>query len=80
MEEILEEKLQEIYEKLKIEVNYKEIRKYYILVTIEHNGTAYESKIEYTYDAKLTIDSNIRIIEHIIDTKILIPFYKEKGE
>lgn len=80
MEDILEDKLQEIYENLKIKVVYKDIRKYWVIVTIEHYGTEYESKIEYTYNVKLTVSANIRIIEDIIDKQILIPFYKEKGE
>lgn len=80
MEDILEDKLQEIYENLKIEVVYRDIRKYWVIVTIEHNGVEYESKIEYTYNVKLTVSANIRIIEDIIDKQILIPFYKEKGE
>lgn len=80
MEDIIEEKLQEIYENLKIQVVYRDIRKYWVIVTIEHNGAEYESKIEYLYNVKLTLPANIRIIENIIDTKILIPFYKEKGE
>lgn len=80
MEQELQEKLDEIYTKLKIEVIYRDIRKYFIIVSIEYKGDIYESKIEYIYDAKLTLTANIHIIEHIIDTKILIPFYKEKGE
>lgn len=80
MEDLIEEKLKEIYENLKIQVIYRDIRKYWVIVTIEHNGVEYESKIEYIYNVKLTLPANIRIIEDIIDRKILIPFYKEKGE
>lgn len=80
MEDIIEEKLQEIYENLKIKVVYRDIRKYWVIVTLEHNGAEYESKIEYTYNVRLTLLANIRIIEGIIDKQILIPFYKEKGE
>ena len=80
MELELEEKLQDIYTRLKVEVVYEDIRKYFIYVTIKYEGFEYESKIEYIYDAKLTFDTNIRIIVHIIDSKIIAPFYKEKGE
>lgn len=36
-------------------------------------------KYEYLYNAKLTLDANISIIENIIDSKIILSFYK-KGE
>lgn len=71
MELEIEEKLQLTYKNLIVEVNYKDIRKYEIVT--------YESKFEYLYNAKLTLDANISIIENIIDSKIILPFYK-KGE
>ena len=79
MELEIEEKLQEKYQNIIIEVTFKDFRIYEIVVKIEHNNTIYESKFEYKYDNSLTIDTNINTIEHIIDTKIIIPFYK-KGE
>lgn len=79
MELEIEDKLQEIYKNLIVEVNYKDIRKYEILIKLEYNCVTYESKIEYLYNAKLTLDANINIIENIIDNKIILPFYK-KGE
>ena len=79
MEIEIEDKLQEIYKNLIVEVNYKEIRKYEIVIKLEYNGVTYESKFEYLYNAKLTLDANINIIENIIDSKIILPFYK-KGE
>lgn len=79
MELEIEEKLQLKYKNIIIEVNYKEIRKYEIVIKIEYKGVTYESKIEYLYNAKLTLDANISIIENIIDSKIILPFYK-KGE
>ena len=79
MELEIEDKLQEIYKKLIIEVNFKYFRLYEIIIKLEYQGVTYESKIEYKYDASLTIDANISTIVHIIDTKIILPFYK-KGE
>lgn len=75
----IEDRLQEIYKFIKIEVNFKDFRKYEITIKIEHQGTTYESKIIFTYDVTLTLDANISIIEEIIDSKIILPFYK-KGE
>lgn len=79
MELEIEDKLQEIYKKLLVEVNYKEIRKYEIVIKLEYKGVTYESKFEYLYNTKLTLDVNISIIENIIDSKIILSFYK-KGE
>lgn len=79
MELEIEEKLQLKYKNLIVEVNYKDIRKYEIVIKLEYKGVTYESKFEYLYDAKLTLDANIRIIENIVDSKIILPFYK-KGE
>ena len=79
MELEIEDKLQEIYKNLIIEVNFKDFRLYEIIIKIEYQDIQYESKIEYKYDASLTIDANISTIVHIIDTKIIVPFYK-KGE
>ena len=79
MELEIEDKLQEIYKNLIIEVNFKDFRLYEIIIKIEYQGIQYESKIEYKYDASLTIDANINTIVHIIDTKIIIPFFK-RGE
>ena len=79
MELEIEEKLQLKYKNLIVEVNYKDIRKYEILIKLEYKGVTYESKIEYLYNAKLTLDVNIATIENIIDNKIILSFYK-KGE
>ena len=79
MELEIEDKLQEIYKNLIIEVNFKDFRLYEIIIKIEYQGIQYESKIEYKYDASLTIDANISTIVHIIDTKIILPFFK-RGE
>lgn len=79
MELEIEEKLQLKYKNLIVEVNYKDIRKYEIVIKLEYKGVTYESKFEYLYNAKLTLDANISIIENIIDNKIILSFYK-KGE
>lgn len=79
MELEIEEKLQLKYKNLILEVNYKDIRKYEIVIKLEYKGVPYESKIEYLYNAKLTLDANISIIENIIDREIILSFYK-KGE
>jgi hypothetical protein len=79
MELELEDKLQEIYKNLIIEVNFKDFRLYEIIIKIEYQGIQYESKIEYKYDANLTIDANLSTIVHIIDSQIIIPFFK-RGE
>lgn len=79
MELEIEEKLQLKYKNLIVEVNYKDIRKYKIVIKLEYNGVTYESKFEYLYNTKLTLDANISIIENIIDSKIILSFYK-KGE
>lgn len=79
MELEIEEKLQLKYKNLIVEVNYKDIRKYEIVIKLEYKGVTYESKFEYLYNAKLTLDANISIIENIIDSKIILSFYK-KGE
>lgn len=79
MELEIEEKLQLIYKNLIVEVNYKDIRKYEIVIKLEYKGVTYESKFEYLYNAKFTLDANISIIENIIDSEIILSFYK-KGE
>lgn len=82
MELEIEEKLQLKYKNLIVEVNYKDIRKYEIVIKLEYKGVTYESKFEYLYNAKLTLDANISIIENIIDiinSKIILSYYK-KGE
>lgn len=79
MELEIEDKLQEIYRNLIIEVKYEDIRKYAIYVKIEYKGTLYVSKIIYKYDNYLTIDGNIANIRNIINN-IILSFYYKKGE
>ena len=77
MELEIEDKLQEIYKELIIEVNFKDFRLYEIIIKLEYKGIQYESKIEYRYDVRLTIEANLNRIVDIIDRQIILPFYKE---
>lgn len=71
METEIEDELKTKYERLYIEVEYKDIRKYLIIAKINK----YETKFIYIYDAKLTFDANISTIEQEIDKRI-IKYYK----
>lgn len=77
MELEIEDKLQEIYKNLIIEVNFKDFRLYEIIIKLEYQGVQYESKFEYKYDVSLTIDANISTIVYIIDTKIILHFIRK---
>ena len=78
MELEIEDKLQEIYKNLIIEVNFEDFRLYEIIIKLEYQGVQYESKFEYLYDAHLTFDTNINLIGSKID-RIILSYYK-KGE
>ena len=71
METEIEDELKTKYERLPIEVEYKDIRKYLIIAKINE----YETKFIYIYNAKLTFDANISTIEQEIDRRI-IKYYK----
>ena len=75
MELEIEEKLENIYKNLKIEVKFKDFRKYEINVTINNEVINY---FDYTYDVTLTLDANISIIRKIIDNKIILPFFRRE--
>ena len=75
MELEIEEKLENIYKNLKIEVKFKDFRKYEINVTINNEDINY---FEYTYDVTLTLDANISIIRKIIDNKIILPYFRKE--
>lgn len=77
MELEIEDKLQEIYKNLKIEVNFKDFRIYEINVRINNEGINY---FDYTYDVTLTLDANISIIRKIIDNKIILPYFREENK
>ena len=75
MELEIEDKLQEIYKNLKIEVKFKDFRIYEINVTINNEDINY---FDYIYDVTLTLDANISIIRKIIDNKIILPFFRRE--
>lgn len=75
MELEIEDKLQEIYKNLKIEVKFKDFRIYEINVTINNEDINY---FDYKYDVTLTLDANISIIEKIIDNKIILPYFRKE--
>lgn len=75
MELEIEDKLQEIYKNLKIEVKFKDFRIYEINVTINNKDINY---FDYTYDVTLTLDANISIIRKIIDNKIILPYFRKE--
>ena len=75
MEIEIEEKLENIYKNLKIEVKFKDFRIYEINVTINNEDINY---FDYTYDVTLTLDANISIIRKIIDNKIILPYFRKE--
>lgn len=75
MELEIEEKLENIYKNLRIEVKFKDFRKYEINVTINNEDINY---FDYTYDVTLTLDANISIIRKIIDNKIILPYFRKE--
>lgn len=76
MEEKLLERLEKIYKNLKINVVFKDFNYYDIILDIEHLGTTYETKLTYKYNNNLTEDANIIKIVDIIDSDIILNFYK----
>ena len=75
MELEIEDKLQEIYKNLKIEVKFKDFRIYEINVTINNEDINY---FDYIYDVTLTLDANISIIRKIIDNKIILSYFRKE--
>ena len=75
MELEIEEGLENIYKNLKIEVKFKDFRKYEINVTINNDDINY---FDYIYDVTLTLDANISIIRKIIDNKIILPYFRKE--
>ena len=78
MEEEIEDKLQEIYKNIKIEVKYENLRTYRIYLTYKTDIAEIKKDIILIYDAHLTFDANINIIVSKID-RIILSYYK-KGE
>lgn len=77
MELEIEDKLQEIYKHIEIEVEYLDLRKYQINVKIKIEDQEYEKEIIYIWDAYYTFDVNIGTICNQIDNYILKIFRKE---
>lgn len=77
MELEIEDKLQEKYEHIKIEVNYLDLRKYQINVKIKVENQEYKKEIIYIWDAHYTRDVNIGTICNQIDNYILKEYRKE---
>ena len=77
MELEIEDKLQEIYKNLKIEVKFKDFRIYEINVIINNEDINY---FDYIYDVTLTLDANISIIRKIIDNKIILPYLGRRNK
>lgn len=77
MELKIEDKLQEIYKYIEIEVEYLDLRKYKINVKIKIENLEYSKEIKYIWDAHYTFDTNIGTICNQIDNYILKIFRKE---
>ena len=77
MELEIEDKLQEIYKNIEIEVEYLDLRKYQINVKIKIEDQEYKKEIIYIWDAYYTFDVNIGTICNQIDNYILKIFRKE---
>lgn len=73
MEEEIEDRLQEIYENIKIEVEFVDFRQYKIICKLHKTEEAFD--FIYTYNVNFTKDYNISIICYNIDKKI-IEYYK----
>lgn len=74
METEIEERLDDIFDisKLYINVYYKDIREYEIVISVYNHLDLI--RFIYKYDARLTTDANIRVIENIINHKLATYF------
>ena len=79
MELEIEDKLQEKYNHIEIEVNYLDLRKYQINVNIKIENQEYKKEIIHIWDAHYTRDVNIDTICNQIDNYILKIFRKENN-
>ena len=77
MELEIEDKLQEKYEHITIEVNYLDLRKYQINVKIKIENQEYKKEIIHIWDTYYTRDVNIGTICNKIDNFILGLYRKE---
>lgn len=74
MESEIEERLDDIFDisKLYINVYYKDIRLYEIVISVYNHLDVI--RFTYKYDTHLTTDANIRVIENIINHKLATYF------
>lgn len=77
MELKIEDKLQEIYKHIEIEVEYLDLRKYKINAKIKIENLEYSKEIKYIWDAHYTFDTNIGTICNQINNFILGLYRKE---
>lgn len=77
MELEIEEKLQEKYKNIEIDVNYLDVRKYQINIKLRIEKQEYKKEIIYIWDAHYTKDVNIGSICNQIDNFILGLYRKE---
>lgn len=77
MEIEIEEKLQEKYNHIEINVNYLDLRKYQINVRIKIEKQEHKKEIIYIWDAHYRKDVNIGVICNQIDNFILGLYRKE---
>lgn len=68
-----------IRKNIDIDVKFIDFNHYAIIIKIDYKGVKYESKIQYKYNNNLTMDANIIKIIDIIDSEVILDFYK-KGE
>lgn len=80
MELEIEDKLQEKYNHLEINVNYLDLRKYQINVKIRIENQEYKKEIIHIWDAHYTRDVNIGTIFNQIDNFILGLYRKENNK
>ena len=77
MELEIEDKLQDLYKHIQIEVEYIDLQKYQINVKIKIENQEYKKEIIHIWDAHYTKDVNIGTICNKIDNFILGLYRKE---
>lgn len=83
MVEEIQEKLQENYTNIQIEVEYVEIRKYKIKLlkkVLNHNIIKRSVTFEYNWQNNFTFSSNIEQIKSIINTYFKLYLEREEKE
>lgn len=74
MEEVIQDKLEEIYN-FRIEVKFKDFRQYEVNCQIDKEKTF---TISILYDTRSTLESNISIIRNRIDAEIVDLFRRKE--